>query len=161
MTILTAPDNSDDHEFTVFLAGGISNCPDWQTPAAEKIQAALGDSILIVNPRRNGWDMNSHVEESTKQILWEHKYLKQSAHILFWFPKETLCPITLLELGKYLVKPVALTIGTHPEYQRRLDVEVQSSLEGEHEIWDNLDDMVDAFIQQRLDYIESGTSMFG
>jgi len=160
MTILTAPAHEGYHPFTVFLAGGISNCPDWQTPMATKIEAALGESILVVNPRRNGWDMNAHREESIKQIKWEHQYLKQSTHILFWFPKETLCPITLLELGKYLVKPVGLTIGTHPEYQRRLDVEVQASLEGEHEIWDNLDDMVESFIEARQDFIEGNAGMY-
>jgi len=68
-------------------------------------------------------------ENAEEQIRWEFHRLRMIKNILFWFPKETLCPITLYELGaavQHFWK--TLFVGTHPEYQRRLDVETQLSL---------------------------------
>ena len=49
--------------------------------------------------------------------------------MLFWFPAETICPIALFELGgRLLVREQPLFVGTNPNYQRRLDVEVQLRL---------------------------------
>lgn len=149
-TIITAPNIMDTSrgDTAVFIAGGISDCPDWQAAVCDAIAAEL--PYAVINPRRNNWDMKAHREESIKQITWEFMHLDYSKHILFWFPSETLCPITLLELGKYLARTdVELTIGTHPNYGRRLDVEVQTKLERPSiTIWDNLDSMVADFIQQ-------------
>jgi hypothetical protein len=110
----------------LFLAGGISHCPEWQKEAI----SLLSDlEIRIFNPRREYWNMNAGPEESRDQILWEHKYLQQADWILFWFPEETDCPITLFELGKYLVSNKNLFIGMHPNYNRRLDVIEQCAIE--------------------------------
>lgn len=146
-SILTAPTQwSPSHRPTLFIAGGISGCPDWQTGVCERIAGAV--EVDVINPRREGWDMKAHDEESMKQIRWEHWHLQRSDSILFWFPRETLCPITLLELGKYLARTeVDLTVGTHPEYQRRLDVVVQCGLERPlMTIWSDLDVMVDQWL---------------
>lgn len=146
--IVTAPDVWHQGEQpAVFIAGGISNCPDWQTAVCERITEAT--NWVAVNPRREGWDMSAHVEESIKQITWEHMHLRVAAHIIFWFPSETLCPITLLELGKYLAADTPLTIGTHPDYGRRLDVQVQTNLERPGtKIWDSLEDMIAHWISE-------------
>jgi hypothetical protein len=49
--------------------------------------------------------------------------------ISFWFPRETLCPITLYELGKWHGKAdKPIVVGMHPDYPRRIDVEEQSKL---------------------------------
>jgi hypothetical protein len=48
-----------------------------------------------------------------------------------------------------LAADVPLTIGTHPEYGRRLDVQVQTNLERPGEkIWDNLDLMIAHWLNQ-------------
>src|SRR5690606_13245814 len=99
--LITSPNTSLQTKNTIFLAGGISNCPDWQTPVANKLLEHT--NFTIFNPRRNDWNMDDEAEESKKQIIWEHEYLARSETILFWFPQETLCPITLLEYGKFLV----------------------------------------------------------
>jgi len=120
-------------EVTVFLAGGISNCPDWQKQLTSLIRTRFGDpdDLLIYNPRRALYHDNSDIAK--QQITWERKHLKLSHIILFWFPCETLCPITLFEYGYWLAvsevqnKP-RLLVGCHPEYARRLDLEVQTSL---------------------------------
>jgi hypothetical protein len=48
--------------------------------------------------------------------------------VSFWFPKETLCPITLYELGKQSASNKPIFVGVHPEYARRRDVEIQTQL---------------------------------
>lgn len=109
----------------VFMAGGISNCPDWQDYAARQLQT-LDDDLVLINPRRHGFDITN--ENMTKdQIRWEHDALHKADAIMFWFPCETVCPITLFELGVHAGK-VPLFVGTHPEYTRRLDVIEQLSL---------------------------------
>jgi Nucleoside 2-deoxyribosyltransferase like len=131
---------------TMFIAGGISNCWDWQKPAVERLLA--GTDLILFNPRRDGWNMEDSAEESKKQIRWEHTHLKQSDYILFWFPQETLCPITLLELGKYMMTDKALVVGTHPNYGRRLDVIEQLQLERpDVTVWSDLKEMIEAFIK--------------
>lgn len=139
--IITSPQTSTQTLGTLFLAGGITNCPDWQATAAGLLDKYT--TLTLFNPRRNGWDMNADFNESEKQILWEHDHLKRAETIMFWFPKETLCPITLFELGKYLVSDKKLIVGTHPEYQRRFDVQVQCRLERTNmHIHDDLEEMV-------------------
>jgi hypothetical protein len=58
-------------------------------------------SLTLINPRRLDFDVENPDMEY-EQIVWEHQNLEASDMISFWFPKETLCPITLFELGKYL-----------------------------------------------------------
>lgn len=108
----------------VFLAGGISSCPPWQ----DKMVELLSDlDIEIINPRRREWPEDDE-EAEKEQIEWEHEQLRQADLILFWFPKETLCPITLYELGAWSMTDVPIVIGMHPEYARRFDVETQTRL---------------------------------
>lgn len=63
------------------------------------------------------------------QIRWEHHHLNTASAILFWFPCETLCPIVLYELGAWSYRNIKpLFVGTHPDYQRRQDVVIQTHL---------------------------------
>ena len=114
---------------SVFIAGGISNCPNWQ---AETVSLTNRDLYDVINPRREGgFDRTGDTAE--EQITWEHRALGLVDSCIFWFPKETLCPITLFELGVMLQRAargnVRLAIGWHPEYQRAFDLRVQISLE--------------------------------
>lgn len=131
---------------SIFLAGGITDCPDWQKPTAERLTSET--DLIVFNPRRKKFDVSKKDKESVKQIHWEHTYLGQVDIVMFWFPKESVCPITLLELGKFLMKPnTQLYVGTDPEYPRRLDVEVQTKLERPNvKVWDSLGDMIDIII---------------
>lgn len=114
---------------SVFLAGGITNCPDWQKEFINFYKETYSDTFDIFNPRREFWDDNRNNDDISKeQIEWENNYLKKSTGIVFWFPKETLCPITLFELGAALHSQNIIAIGIHSEYARKLDVEVQTKL---------------------------------
>lgn len=84
-----------------------------------------------MNPRRAHWDLNDPLAAG-KQIQWEFDHLRRASAVLFWFPEETLCPITLFELGQWsalaAISGKKIFVGTHPNYKRRLDVEVQLRL---------------------------------
>lgn len=117
-TELTLPPKS------IFLAGGISNCHNWQ----DTVSSMLKDTnYIVMNPRRNDFDV-SKVEESIKQIEWEFKYLQMATNILFWFPPETVCPITLFEYGKWITSDKPLHVGCDPNYSRLFDIKVQTRL---------------------------------
>lgn len=107
-----------DHRIKVFLAGGITGCPDWQP---EVIKALEDQDILVMNPRREGFDA-SNKDMEKQQIDWEYRHINYATCMLFWFPEETLCPITLFELGKTVNTRRHIVIGTHPGYKRRTDL---------------------------------------
>jgi len=69
---------------------------------------------------------------SPLQIEWEYRRLREMSAIMFYFPKETLCPITLYELGSWMILSqqtnTKLFIQCHPEYARVMDVQVQVKL---------------------------------
>lgn len=124
MKVITAPTPNTGIKVDLFLAGGITNCPDWQQ---QIIPSFKNLPINIFNPRR---DTPFQPEDEAQQILWEYEALKEAKTILFWFPEETLCPITLYELGKFSTKKdTPIFVGTHPNYKRKNDVYYQLLLE--------------------------------
>jgi hypothetical protein len=73
--------------------------------------------------------MDYSPDNEMQQICWEYKHLEESDIIVFWFAKETVCPITLYELGKWGTSTKkTVIIGIDPEYSRKNDVIIQTSL---------------------------------
>lgn len=107
---------------TVFLAGGITCCPDWQ---AEIMDMLKFHDLRLLNPRRDDFDYNDSAM-AKRQIEWEYRHLRMCSTVLFWFPEETLCPITLFELGVY--SDCNIVVGCHPNYARKFDIVKQLSL---------------------------------
>jgi hypothetical protein len=131
MHIIEAPNQWDTSQATtpapmLFLAGGISGCPDWQQDLIAMLKEAPAPLVLF-NPRRANFPMRDPTA-AREQITWEHTHLRLAQAISFWFPRETLNPITLYELGAWSMTPKQLFIGVHPGYQRRQDVEIQTAL---------------------------------
>ncbi|WP_165956158.1 nucleoside 2-deoxyribosyltransferase domain-containing protein [Streptomyces hainanensis] len=109
---------------SVFLAGGISHCPDWQREAAQ----ALRD-LTVFNPRRAGFDVRDPTATEV-QIAWEFHHLRAADVTLFWFPAcdpaVTVQPITLYELGAAAATPGRrIAVGADPGYPRAADVRIQ------------------------------------
>lgn len=125
----------------VFVAGGISKCPDWQRQFLDHFK--YHGQVAFYNPRREDFDINN-TDMSAEQIEWEYIHLNEADLIVFWFPEETVCPITLLELGKALGQKKDIVVGTHPNYERRFDVIHQISMTGLDipEVVDNIEDLV-------------------
>lgn len=130
MRIVTAPDyESYEHDKTIFIAGGISGCPDWQKEFLECL-GFYDPELVCYNPRRSYFNVEDS-SVSTDQIAWERNYLDKADAIVFWFPEETLCPITLFELGVAIGRgDKEIFVGCHPNYTRKFDVETQLDLAG-------------------------------
>jgi len=124
MKYIECPEENNEKENSVFLAGGISNCEDWQSQMPELLKDT---NLVLVNPRRDTFDVSKE-SETLFQIDWEHRHLNEADAVLFWFPCETLCPITLYELGARCMTNTPVFVGVHPDYARKLDVEVQTKL---------------------------------
>ena len=124
MRVIEAPEEWTGEQASLFLAGGISGCPDWQ---ARMIELLSDVDLVLLNPRRASYPWNDPAA-AEEQIVWEHRHLRRATAVLFWFPGETLCPIALYELGAWSAVPGPLFIGVDPAYARRADVEIQTRL---------------------------------
>jgi hypothetical protein len=131
--IISAPTETtvSDDETSLFLAGGITGCVDWQHDICEELRS-IGQ-LVVFNPRRE-----NYTDDAAGQILWEWQHLKIANAISFWFAAETVQPITLFELGRWtadassfgisnerILVQKKLFVGVHEEYARRLDIEIQ------------------------------------
>ncbi len=123
-TVITAPaDTKAGTGAKIFLAGGITGTHEWQQ---EAIGFLDGMDATLFNPRRAKFPKGP--DAARKQIEWEFARLRKADGVMFWFPKETLCPIALFELGAAMERTVKIWVGTHPQYKRRLDVGIQLAL---------------------------------
>ena len=114
------------NEKVIFLAGGITNCPDWQQDLVKLLDIP---QIVILNPRRKNFPIGNP-SVAIEQITWEFNSFQKADLISFWFSRGSLNPIVLFELGKWLVQnEKKIFIGIDTEYQRRQDVEIQTFLE--------------------------------
>lgn len=111
-------------ERSVFLAGGITGCGDWQ----QALRGLLAEAPLaLINPRRGTYDFGDPAAAEL-QIAWEFRHLRAASMISFWFAAEQIQPISLYELGAWSMSPKQIFVGVHPEYPRRHDVIVQTRL---------------------------------
>lgn len=137
MDVIEAP-HKGSGDIAVFMAGGITGCPDWQT---ELIRHMKNDEGLLYNPRRK----NFNIEEKNiarEQIEWEHMMLNRADAVLFWFPCETICPIVLYELGAWSMTKKPIFVGAHQNYVRRQDVIIQTELaRPEVDVVDTIDEL--------------------
>lgn len=154
MKYIEAPEKYYTGDVSLFLAGGITNCPDWQQEMRELLKDL---DIVVFNPRRKDFPIGDPDAEF-EQIKWEFEFLDRADLILFWFSRGSLNPIVLFEYGKWLMntrssatayKPIF--VGIDPEYKRKQDVEIQTSLENMHiysRIKYSLEDLANQIIEE-------------
>lgn len=129
MNYIEAPDLWDGKGTGIFLGGGITDCPDWQSDITKKFAAEfISDPVTILNPRRANFPINDP-NAAERQIKWEYEHLELATAIVFWFSPPTLNPIVLFEFGKYMNRGRPLFVGCDPEYARTQDVVIQSQFE--------------------------------
>ncbi len=157
--IFTSPEKVDreeleQYQLRVFLAGGISNCPDWQQDIIDLIVNCHDwrpKQLLLINPRLANFDPTAGPEVIQNQVKWEFDCLNHIANLhLFWFPKETMCPITLYELGRSVSSDISVLVGTHPEYQRLTTMKQQLQLIDSPSVSDEMCHSLQELVQQLL-----------
>lgn len=150
MNYYEAPDDyQKNNRFSVFLAGGITGCPDWQSQVVSKLS---GLDMDILNPRRKNFDVKDP-NASKVQIEWEFHALKAAKTISFWFCAEPIQPITLFELGRWSSFSKSLIVGVDPKYCRKQDVYIQMELaKPGFQIQTSLDDLAAAIKESYLSY---------
>jgi hypothetical protein len=122
MKYVEAPDTIHaDASGVLFLAGGITGCPDWQARALKMLK---NTRYTILNPRRHFFPTDDHTAR-LEQVVWEYHGLRRADVILFWFPSETVQPVALYELGAALEAEKPVVVGADAKYVRRLDLELQ------------------------------------
>lgn len=149
MQILQAPDNGLRSQGPhIFLAGGITNCPNWQDDVIEelkKLEPIYGvlEFAQVINPRNKDFDVNDK-DASLKQIKWEHYYLNKCEIISYFFcNSESVQPITLYELGRYRRRGKDQIITVEMGYKRMEDVIIQSALDKEEvQIYSTYEDAI-------------------
>jgi hypothetical protein len=140
MKTVTAPASLGDAMPSpiIFLAGGITGCPDWQKQALDHL-ADDGFTGTTLNPRRADFDVTDP-NAAPAQILWEHYALRHASVIMFWFAAEQIQPIALYELGAWSITPKSIAVGCDSAYPRRVDVLEQTRLvRPELEVADSLE----------------------
>lgn len=124
MTYIEAPQMYTGHERSVFLAGGLSHTKNWQQELCDLL---LDEPVVLFNPRRAVYP-HEQIDAAKEQIAWEFSHLRKADAISFWFPEESVSPIALFELGAHTMTQKPIFIGVHPQYERRIDIEIQMSL---------------------------------
>lgn len=125
--------------YSLFLAGGITNCPDWQSAMVSSLK---DENLILLNPRRKNFLMDDP-NAAQSQIEWESRHMVRASAILFWFCAATLCPIALYELGLYTTVQKPIFIGIQPGYAREKDVIIQTRMKRpEIKIVSKFDDLI-------------------
>jgi len=148
--VIEAPSQDiSQHSWAVFLSGGITDCPNWQLEIIDKL-ADL--PVTLYNPRRKIFPIHDP-SATEEQIIWEYQRLQLSRGIIFWFPKQTVCPIVLFELGRHSDRPTWIWVGMDPEYLRRRDIETQMKLRRPGmELYYSLDDIAGVIRKDVLEW---------
>ena len=111
----------------IYLSGGISKCPDWQTVLTNALEES---PITIVDPRNRKINVSSLSSLELCELATEnHRMLLECEAFCVWFPEESKSPASLFELGalaSMLERP--LFVGAHPNYFRSKDVKIQTRL---------------------------------
>lgn len=134
MQIITAPSIEKPIYTSVFLAGGITNCKNWQK---EVIKELRFEDISIFNPRQEHFDV-SDKNASYKQIEWEFERLEQMDIFSMYFCNDNSTqPICMYELGRNIVRmqnrfpfdwEKRIVISIEDGYIRTQDVLIQTHL---------------------------------
>lgn len=134
MIVITAPHlyipKHDD--ITVFLAGGITGCRDWQKEVIDHLYKFVGrndNQVVVYNPRQENFNINNpHAADD--QITWEYQYLNQvNIFSMYFVGGDQIQPICMYELGRYIkAYDDYQVISTEKDYIRKFDVACQVAL---------------------------------
>lgn len=146
MKVITAPnDCSTIGKISVFLAGGISDCWNWQEAVINKLKEMEENgcdmrSLVLFNPRRPSFDVDNP-GDTREQIHWEIYWLTFCDIFSMYFcNSDSVQPICMYELGRNLLYKSytwgendahycdSVLISIEEGYKRTDDVLVQTEL---------------------------------
>lgn len=132
--IITAPDKSEAEFVSVFLAGGITNCENWQDKVIKELEF---EDVTIFNPRQIAFDITDKIA-TVKQITWEYERLeKMDIFSIYFCGGESDQPICMYELGRNILRMQnrfpndwqrRIVVSVESDYKRKEDVLVQLEL---------------------------------
>lgn len=148
MKVITAPNEyiPNENDIKVFLAGGITNCRNWQKEVIDEFMQYvkvfhcnddLYDRLVIFNPRRDSFSINDF-EAAQKQIEWEFYALEKADIFSIYFcNSDSDQPICMYELGRNIERMKQkfpkdyyerIIITCEAGYKRTQDVLIQTLL---------------------------------
>ena len=143
MKVITAPVIyvPKENEIKCFIAGGITQCDNWQEKVIDLLSAENDlDNLVVYNPRRKNFDVFDSAK-AQEQIVWEFMQLEQMDIFSMYFCNSpSVQPICWYELGRNLVRMqqrfpndwrTRIGITIEPNYSRDFDVRMQSLLAGD------------------------------
>lgn len=148
--IITAPSEELPKYKSVFLAGGITNCKEWQKEVIEELEfeELAFEEITIFNPRQEHFDI-SDKNASYKQISWEFERLEQMDIFSMYFCNDDSDqPICMYELGRNIVRmqnrfpsdwDKRIVINIEDGYRRTADVLIQTELATQNKVFVSTD----------------------
>ena len=161
MKVITAPEayEKQKDDIFVFLAGGITNCSEWQDKVIKELEDCVDtDHLIIFNPRRKNFPIGDKTA-AVYQIQWEYEAIELCDIFSMYFDEgDSDQPICMYELGRNLVRmqqkfPASwmnrVLVTVNPKYKRYADVYHQLALETESKLKLNTDlDYHSHFIKQ-------------
>jgi hypothetical protein len=147
MEVVIAPNKINPYsgfKLSVFLAGGITNCRDWQSEVIEYLKQYEVNNELnlrVYNPRRPNFNMET--DDPEEQIRWEYSNIESTEIFSMYFcNSESDQPICMYELGMHLGRIGHITdsslslvyenyntiISIEDGYKRANDVIIQTKL---------------------------------
>lgn len=127
MQVIYAPQRLEKRfAFSIFLAGTIDmgNSVDWQSKVCDLLK---NHNVSLYNPRRPDWDnsIRQTVEDPrfAEQVNWELDQLTNVDLIIMYLAKDSISPISLMELGMFAPMK-RIVVYCDANFHRRGNVEV-------------------------------------
>ena len=140
VTVITAPEHVQIPKgaITIFLAGGIQKCGDWQKELISLFQKSnISEDIYLINPRRDNFPIDDP-NAAEEQITWEFEMLEQCDYFTMLFnSSESDQPICFYELGRNIERMKQkfpkiwmnqIIVSSDKNFKRVQDVEIQTKL---------------------------------
>lgn len=143
--------------YSIFLAGGITGCDNWQKVVQfELMRTFKNDPLLILNPRRDNFPINNP-NAAEEQITWEFNALDYCDMFTMYFAGGSSDqPICMYEYGRHLAKfdehsrsLNSVVVTACKDYKRYNDVIIQTRLVDDRIVVNStLDEHIDAIVDR-------------
>lgn len=116
---------------SVFLAGGITNCGDWQNKVIELLKNS-NINLSVFNPRREHFDIHNK-DAAFEQIKWEFDRLETADIFSMYFcNSESVQPICMYELGRNVVR---MQNRFPSDWEKHILVSVEDGYKRANDVW--------------------------